>query len=56
MDLELQQFKAEFFKGLSHPLHIRIFEVLSKEELSVIVFKSYSKRSNIHSFKSTIRK
>ncbi|MCF6093061.1 metalloregulator ArsR/SmtB family transcription factor [Microaerobacter geothermalis] len=28
MDLELQQFKAEFFKALAHPLRIRILELL----------------------------
>jgi DNA-binding transcriptional ArsR family regulator len=29
LNLELQQFKAEFFKALSHPLRIRILEILS---------------------------
>ncbi|WP_339061690.1 metalloregulator ArsR/SmtB family transcription factor [Tepidibacillus marianensis] len=28
MDLELQEFKAEFFKALAHPLRIRILELL----------------------------
>ncbi len=28
MDVELQQFKAEFFKALAHPLRIRILELL----------------------------
>lgn len=28
MDLKLQQFKADFFKTLSHPLRIRILELL----------------------------
>ncbi|MCY0901259.1 MAG: metalloregulator ArsR/SmtB family transcription factor [Firmicutes bacterium] len=28
MDMPLQQFKAEFFKALSHPLRIRILELL----------------------------
>lgn len=28
VDLSLQQFKAEFFKALSHPLRIRILELL----------------------------
>jgi len=28
MDLKLQEFKAEFFKALSHPLRIRILELL----------------------------
>lgn len=35
MNLELQQFKAEFFKALSHPLRIRILELLSEGEKSV---------------------
>ncbi|MGZ9586835.1 ArsR/SmtB family transcription factor [Paenibacillus marinisediminis] len=30
MNLELQQFKAEFFKALSHPLRIRILELLAE--------------------------
>lgn len=28
MDQELQQFKADFFKALAHPLRIRILELL----------------------------
>jgi DNA-binding transcriptional ArsR family regulator len=32
---ELQQFKAEFFKALAHPLRIRILEVLSEGEKNV---------------------
>jgi len=32
---DLQQFKADFFKALSHPLRIRILELLSKGEKSV---------------------
>lgn len=32
---ELQQFKAEFFKALAHPLRIRILEVLSSGAKSV---------------------
>ena len=28
MDTQLQQFKAEFFKALAHPLRIRILELL----------------------------
>jgi len=28
MDSQLQQFKAEFFKALAHPLRIRILELL----------------------------
>lgn len=35
MDLELQQFKAEFFKALAHPLRIRILELLAEGDKSV---------------------
>jgi DNA-binding transcriptional ArsR family regulator len=35
MNLDLQQFKAEFFKALAHPLRIRILEVLSEGERTV---------------------
>lgn len=35
MNLELQKFKAEFFKALSHPLRIRILELLSEGEKNV---------------------
>ena len=35
MDLELQQFKADFFKALSHPLRIRILELLSEGDKNV---------------------
>ncbi|WJH36014.1 metalloregulator ArsR/SmtB family transcription factor [Paenibacillus sp. CC-CFT747] len=35
MNLELQQFKAEFFKALAHPLRIRILELLSEGDKSV---------------------
>ncbi|WP_338452606.1 metalloregulator ArsR/SmtB family transcription factor [Niallia oryzisoli] len=35
MNREIQQFKAGFFKALSHPLRIRILEELSKGELGV---------------------
>lgn len=31
----MQQFKAEFFKALAHPLRIRILEILSEEDKSV---------------------
>lgn len=31
----MQQFKAEFFKALAHPLRIRILEVLAKGDKSV---------------------
>lgn len=32
---EMQQFKADFFKALAHPLRIRILEVLIEGEKSV---------------------
>lgn len=32
---DMQQFKADFFKALSHPLRIRILELLSEGEKSV---------------------
>jgi ArsR family transcriptional regulator len=32
---ELSQFKAEFFKALSHPLRIRILDALRKGEVTV---------------------
>lgn len=35
MKLALQQFKAEFFKALAHPLRIRILEVLAEGEKNV---------------------
>lgn len=35
MDLELQRFKAEFFKALAHPVRIRIIELLAEGERSV---------------------
>jgi len=35
MGLELQQFKAEFFKALAHPLRIRILELLAEGNKSV---------------------
>lgn len=35
MRLEMQQFKADFFKALSHPLRIRILELLSDGEKNV---------------------
>jgi DNA-binding transcriptional ArsR family regulator len=34
-NLELLQFKANFFKALSHPLRIRILELLAEGEKSV---------------------
>ncbi|MTT31782.1 metalloregulator ArsR/SmtB family transcription factor [Terrilactibacillus sp. BCM23-1] len=35
MNLEMHQFKAEFFKALAHPLRIRILEILAEGEKSV---------------------
>lgn len=35
MKLELQQFKADFFKALAHPLRIRILELLAEGEKNV---------------------
>lgn len=35
MNNEVQQFKAEFFKALAHPMRIRILEVLSEGEKTV---------------------
>lgn len=35
MGNEMQQFKADFFKALSHPLRIQILELLSEGEKSV---------------------
>ena len=35
MTTPLHQLKAEFFKTLSHPLRIRILELLSQDERSV---------------------
>lgn len=35
MNLELQQFKAEFFKALAHPLRIQILELLSEGDKTV---------------------
>lgn len=35
MNLEIQQFKADFFKALAHPLRIRILEILSEGDKSV---------------------
>ncbi|HUY12447.1 MAG TPA: metalloregulator ArsR/SmtB family transcription factor [Terriglobia bacterium] len=32
---ELSQFKAEFFKALSHPLRVRILDALRKGEVTV---------------------
>ncbi|MFD3448892.1 ArsR/SmtB family transcription factor [Microbacteriaceae bacterium 4G12] len=35
MNRDMQQFKAEFFKALAHPLRIRILEILGEGEKSV---------------------
>ncbi|CAM3974515.1 ArsR/SmtB family transcription factor [Mesobacillus zeae] len=35
MDLDMQQFKAEFFKALAHPLRIKILEILAEGQKSV---------------------
>lgn len=35
LNLEVQQFKAEFFKALAHPLRIRILELLSEGDKNV---------------------
>ncbi|MDF2669704.1 MAG: ArsR family transcriptional regulator [Paenibacillus sp.] len=35
MNRDIQQFKAEFFKALAHPLRIRILEILSVGDRNV---------------------
>ncbi|MFS0862375.1 ArsR/SmtB family transcription factor [Fredinandcohnia sp. 179-A 10B2 NHS] len=35
MNLEMQQFKADFFKALAHPLRIRILELLTEGDKNV---------------------
>jgi len=35
LNLELQQFKADFFKALGHPLRIRILELLAEGDKNV---------------------
>jgi DNA-binding transcriptional ArsR family regulator len=35
MNLQLQQFKADFFKALSHPMRIRILELLAEGDKNV---------------------
>jgi ArsR family transcriptional regulator len=35
LNLEMQRFKAEFFKALAHPLRIRILELLSEGDKNV---------------------
>ena len=41
MNLEVQRFKADFFKALSHPLRIRILELLSEGSMSVNELQSH---------------
>lgn len=40
MNREMQNFKADFFKALAHPLRIQILELLSEGELSVTEIQS----------------
>jgi DNA-binding transcriptional ArsR family regulator len=35
LNLDMQQFKADFFKALAHPLRIKILEILAEGEKSV---------------------
>jgi DNA-binding transcriptional ArsR family regulator len=35
VNLEMQQFKADFFKALAHPLRIRILELLAEGDKNV---------------------
>ncbi|MDR4887310.1 metalloregulator ArsR/SmtB family transcription factor [Fredinandcohnia sp. QZ13] len=35
MNLEMQKFKADFFKALAHPLRIRILELLAEGDKNV---------------------
>ncbi|MBT2582243.1 metalloregulator ArsR/SmtB family transcription factor [Planococcus sp. ISL-109] len=35
MNMDMQQFKADFFKALAHPLRIKILEILAEGEKSV---------------------
>jgi len=35
VDLEMQKFKADFFKALAHPLRIRILELLAEGDKNV---------------------
>lgn len=35
MNLEMQRFKADFFKALAHPLRIRILELLAEGDKNV---------------------
>lgn len=44
MGIEMQQFKADFFKALSHPLRIGILELLSEGEKSVNEIQSILKK------------
>jgi len=40
MNLDLQQFKIQFFKALAHPLRIRILEILSEGTKTVSEIQS----------------
>ncbi|MCM3669331.1 metalloregulator ArsR/SmtB family transcription factor [Mesobacillus maritimus] len=40
MNLEMQRFKADFFKALAHPLRIRILELLSEGDKNVNEMKN----------------
>ncbi|ALC91997.1 ArsR family transcriptional regulator [Bacillus sp. FJAT-18017] len=42
MNLEMQQFKADFFKALAHPLRIRVLELLADGDKSVNELQSLS--------------
>jgi DNA-binding transcriptional ArsR family regulator len=35
LNLDIQQFKADFFKALAHPLRIKILEILAQGDKSV---------------------
>ncbi len=35
MNMELQQFKADFFKALAHPMRIKLLELLSEGDKNV---------------------
>lgn len=41
MNMELQRFKAEFFKTLAHPLRIRILELLREGDKCVSELQSH---------------
>ena len=46
MNLELQRFKADFFKALAHPLRIRILELLADGDKNVNEFLKAIKRGD----------